>query len=317
MKHQYLPKQLLIMALFGTLTSCGGGDGSDVAGIGGTGIRTAGTITAFGSIFVNGIEFETGLAAISLDDNPGAENQLRLGMVVVVDGTVDAGGTTGTAINVSFDDEVQGPVTDIVTDPRNLTKTLTVLDVQVQVDSASTVFDEVTFDTLALNDVVEVSGFVDGAGVIQATRIEKKEDFVDGVSELELKGIVSDLSGTTFTLGSFTVDFSAADLSHLPGGVISNGLQVEVKGTLSGSTINATDIEQEDDLFSDDEDKVSLEGVIGNFISNADFTIAGQSVNASSAELKPVDLTLGDGVKVEVEGSITAGVLQAVKVEAD
>lgn len=318
MTAKQLFHSLVLILLGSTLFGCGGGGGGGlVSGIGGTGITASGTITGFGSIFVNGVEFETGAAEVTLDDNTGSEGDLRLGMVVRVQGTVDDSGTRGTASKVEFDDDVQGPLSGpIVAGPDGLSSTFTVLGVGVRADGTKTVFDGVSLDTLAVNDWLEVSGFFDGAGVLQATRIEKKGDFQPTLSEVELKGTVSGLSGTSFTLGSFTVEFAGADLSRVPGGVITDGLPVEVKGTLSGTTITANRIAQEDDLFGDDEAKVSLEGIVSNFVSNSSFTVAGQAVNASAAIFEPAGLVLADGVEVEVEGPIVAGVLQAVKVEA-
>lgn len=318
MNPKYMLQAFVLVFVIGILVACGGSGGgfATVGGIGGTGISASGTITGFGSIFVNGIEFETDSAAISLDDNPGIESDLKLGMVVLVDGTLDASGTTGTATNVRFDDEVQGPISNIANGPDGLVKTLTILGIQVAVEKATTVFDDVTFDTLAINDVVEVSGFVDNAGLLRATRIEKKENFVAGASEIELKGVVSGLSGTTFSLGSFSVNFGGADLSGVPGGVIVNGMEVEVKGTLNGTTITASRVKDDDDLFDANEVKVSLEGIITDFISNSNFRVAGQQVNASRATFDPTNLVLGNGVEVEVEGPIENGILQAIKVEA-
>ncbi|MCU7855552.1 MAG: hypothetical protein KZQ79_07650, partial [Candidatus Thiodiazotropha sp. (ex Lucinoma borealis)] len=59
-------------ALIATLYSCGGGGGSQVAdgGIGGTGV-SMGRVTGFGSIFVNGIEFETDNASFTVNDVSG------------------------------------------------------------------------------------------------------------------------------------------------------------------------------------------------------------------------------------------------------
>jgi hypothetical protein len=301
------------------LSGCGGGSSSvaNNGGIGGTGVTAAGTITAFGSIFVNGVEFETSNSSINIDDQNAAENDLKLGMFVTVTGTVDANGTTGTATSVIFDDDIQGRISSITVDPDGLSKTLTVFDQIILADKASTTYQNVTFNNLAVDDVIEVSGFLDNAGVLHATRIEKNEDFVVGVSKVELKGIVSGLSGTTFTLGSFSVDFSGpVDLSGVSGNVIANGMQVEVEGTLNGTTISATRIEEEDDLFDDDETKVSLEGIITNFAGNSSFRIAGQQIDASTASLEPAGLILSNGIIVEVEGPVIGSVLQATKIEA-
>ena len=58
-----------ISALFSVflLISCGSGGGGGMTaggGIGGTGIISQGAVSAFGSIFVNGTEFDTSNAAI-------------------------------------------------------------------------------------------------------------------------------------------------------------------------------------------------------------------------------------------------------------
>ena len=69
-------------------SSAGGIDGTDGGGIDGTGMPF-GTITGFGSVLVNGIEFSTGNATIKLDDSSAAQSSLRVGRVVCVDGSID------------------------------------------------------------------------------------------------------------------------------------------------------------------------------------------------------------------------------------
>ena len=61
----------------------GGGGGLAGGGIGGTGV-TSGAISGFGSVFVNGIEFETAGTSFDVDDDPAAvEGDLGIGMVAV------------------------------------------------------------------------------------------------------------------------------------------------------------------------------------------------------------------------------------------
>jgi hypothetical protein len=302
------------------LAGCGGGGGGDgdvgdVAGIGGTGFILAGPIDGFGSIFVNGIEIETDTSEIDLDGQSGSEDDLRLGMYVVVTGTVDDSGQRSEASLVSYDDDLQGPISAISANSVGDQKTLAILGVQVIVDKLVTVFDDVSYESLAVGDVVEVSGYVESADTIRATRIEKKEDFVAGVSEVELKGSVTGLAGTTFTINSFTVDASSADLSDLPGATLRNGQFVEVKGTLNGNTIIATRIELEDDDF-DDTDNFSIEGIVSNFSSNASFKVADTQVDAGNAVFTPAGLNIANGMEVQAEGSIINGVLVADRVES-
>ena len=298
-------------------TGIGTGGGGNVAGIGGTGITTTGTITGFGSIFVNGIEFDTGSARISLDDSPGGEDDLGLGMVVTVTGTVDDSGRRGVAEQVVFDDAVQGPVATITPSPDGQRKTLAVLGVRVLAERASTVFEHTGFDSLQPGDVVEVSGFVNGDGLLHATRIEKKIALRPGESEIERKGVISglDTAAQRFTLDGLTVDYRNAELKDLPGG-LADGQAVEVKGSLAGGLIQATRIEAEDEPLSGASGRVSLEGLVSDFVSRDDFRVNGQRVDASQARLEPAGLVLANGREVEVEGTLVDGVLKAEKVEA-
>src|SRR5512134_3185590 len=74
-------------ALAAVLVACGGGEG----GIGGTGGAdvSVGSITAFGSVWVNGVEYQTNASTtIRIDDNVRPESELRVGMVARVDGSI-------------------------------------------------------------------------------------------------------------------------------------------------------------------------------------------------------------------------------------
>ena len=110
LKKYFLP--LLVLVLFVAGCGGGGGGGSSLAGggIGGTGI-TSGTITGFGSVFVNGVEFETDGSSFDVDDNIGTDQDvLGLGMVVTITGSINPDGVTWTALSILYDDEVEGPI---------------------------------------------------------------------------------------------------------------------------------------------------------------------------------------------------------------
>ena len=326
-RHQLTKIFVLIITCLAIVSCSGGGGGSSDGGgggIGGTGVSARGSIDGFGSIFVNGIRYETTGANIFLDDNSATEDMLALGMVVNVEGTINSDGITGIAATVTYDDDVQGPVSGLSLSNDGDQLTFSVFGITVIANRATTVFDDVTFATLANNDLVEVSGLVNSLGDLIASRIEKKENFIADSSEIELKGIVSNASLTSFTLaGVYTVNIDGAtDLSDLPGGSVTNGLQVEVKGTLNsgGDTITATRIKDEDDFFgsaNNNNIEVSLEGIIANFNSSADFEVAGIPVNASSALLIPASLVLRNNLPIEVEGNIVNGVLIATEIEIE
>lgn len=311
----------LTLAGLPLIAACGGG-GEQLAGIDGRGapapvassVVTRGTITGFGSVIVNGVRYDTSSAVFTIDGEAGTESDLAVGDVVVIEATIDGSGNAF-ADTVVFDDAVEGPISalDLAAD------TLTVLGQLVRIDGATSFDDDImprSLEGLAVNEVVEVSGFVLADGSITATRIERK---VPG-GELELTGIVSNAGATTFEVNGFVVDFSAAVLTGFPNGTPEDGQRVEAKGDELGPNdeLLATEVELEDGGLFDGGDQAEVEGFITLFNSAADFEVEGIRVrttaqtefeNGSSA-----DLALNR--KVEVEGEIDAdGVLVAERIE--
>lgn len=87
--------------------SGGGGDTGDTsAGISGSG-KAIGVITQFGSIFVNGVEYDTSEAIIIVNGVIATEDDLGVGMVVFIQGTVNEDGVTGVAEVVIVDDNLK------------------------------------------------------------------------------------------------------------------------------------------------------------------------------------------------------------------
>lgn len=335
----FLLLYLLITGLL--LAACGGSGGGGVSlaggGIGGTGITTSGTVTGFGSVFVNGIEFDTSGTSFDVDDDPAAgQDDLGIGMVVTVIGTVNDDGVSGSADSIEYDEEIEGPVTSdpsiplgtgtdptIGEDADGQTKTFTVFDLKVVVDRNSTIFVNTDYSNLAKDDIVEVSGLFDEFGNLVATRLENKGVLGVG-TEVEVKGTVSGCGGNctgSFTLGTLDVTYDGlTDLTGIPAGVVTDGQFVEVKGFLTPpSSIAASRIELEDEGFGDEVDNISIEGIVTDFNSIGDFKVSGQQVDASGAGVvfQPTSLadSIGNGGEVEVEGLIAGGVLQANGVE--
>src|SRR5690242_10772242 len=161
----------ILAAAMVALAACDGA--TDVAGIQGTGspspAAVQGPITGFGSIFVDGIEYSTAAAQITVDGHAATEAQLRAGQVVTVNGTQNADGKTGTATQVTFVDDVQGPVTAV-----DLTSnTFVVLGQTVRVTTATLLdanIQPADVTGLTAGVVVEVSGFRDASGTIVASQ---------------------------------------------------------------------------------------------------------------------------------------------------
>jgi len=333
MKHPDIKTLLLGLLIALGIPACGGGGGSaaSLAGIGGTGITSTGTITGFGSIFVNGVEYQSGSANVTIDGTSANDTALKLGMVVTVKGSIDSSGTRGTADSIMNSAELKGPITaPPLTDPNNMQrKTLTVMGKSVIVDAVSTTFDgNFTFNTIAQNNVVEVNGFIDANGALLATRIEKKGDFSTSTI-VEAKGNISAfcpptiIPCTSFSLDNvLTVNYDPTTLDLASLNILqklTTGSLVKVKGNYnsSGNTINATKFEAEDTgIPQEDGARVELQGVISQFNSPSTvFLVNGQKVDASQAALKPTNLNLANGITVEVEGSISNGTIIASEIK--
>ena len=327
------------------LASCGGGGGGQVAegGIGGTGIST-GSVTGFGSIWVNGVEFSTaGARVIEEDDLAGAvilntdesddptelAPYLSEGMVVTVTGTINDDGLTGTAETISYEDILEGP---IVGTPSGNTLNVLGQTVNVVIGETKYACDEsyvicplTGFSDLKDRQVVEISGYIDGSGVITAGYIELQEDdYTDGLDEFEIKGTASVVDAVTFNIGGLSIITTNT--------VGLNGEFVEAKGTfLSASTrLTASEVELEDESFDDDNAayegyKIELEGlIVGSGCSGAitcSFTLRGVTVfvdsntvySGSAGSYSSSDLI--DGSKIEAEGVLQGGVLLANEIE--
>ena len=314
------------------LASCGGGGGggsTQSAGIGGTGI-VAGKTTGFGSIYVNGDRYTTLNSKFIVDgDDTLTEDDLEVGMYVRLRVKTLDGNFTGEALEVIYDDEVQGPVVGILPAcpcPGETQRTFSVYGQNVTIDETSTIFDGTSFEGLSNGDLVEISGFRTADDKITATYVEDKGPLVLG-SEVELRGIITGYTagmpesfGIT-TAPGITIEVGGGVVKDPPGLVLQDNLYVEVEATyddLDPSTVQAVKIEEEDDDLGSDLNDISLQGVISNFTSVSDFEIDGQPINAFGATPMPANaLTLLDnGVEVEVEGNIDGfGVLIADELE--
>ena len=283
---------------------------------------SSGTVTGFGSVFVNGMEFNTSNSTVMLNGIPGPDESmdphrgLMLGMVVEVTGMFDSNGTTGTATSITFKDNLEGPVGSI-TSVNATTNRLVVLGQPVIVDGA-TAFEGTTFANLAVGNVIEVSGLTDNMGIIHATFVElKASNFVPGM-EIEVKGTIQNLdSGAkTFQINALNVDF--ASVMNSPIGVPANGQFVEVKGTsFAGNELIADSVEIEDDTLGIMEaNDARVEGFVTAMISPSQFTLGVRPVQTMASTVFEGG-TAGNmalGKEVEVDGVLTGGMLTATKV---
>jgi len=312
-------RNLLALAVVLTVAGCGGGGGSDagnpapppVGGIDRGGVAV-GPIGGFGSVIVNGVEFDTSNAVFTVDGGPAGQDDLAVGQVVLVKGEIDDGGLTGTADSVGYDAAVEGPIA--VGSLDQVAQTFRVMGVPVRV-TATTVFDDQiqprSLAGLAEGNVVEVSGLPDADGFIRATRIDLTASDV-----FELKGFVANLDtgAFTFELGSQTVDYSMAQLDDFGPGGPANGDFVEAKGeafTIEGALF-ATRVQRQDELSGDDlgedGDDVDIEGYVNGFRSPSDFDVLGIRIRTDAATRyqggTAADIALN--VRLQAEGHLQA-----------
>jgi hypothetical protein len=309
-----------ILSILLAVSGCGGGGGDMVAGggTGGTGV-SFGTVTDFGSVFVNGVEFSTNGATIRRDDSPISESELRRGMTVEVQGTISSS-VSGSATSVEVEEAARGRV-ESKTGTASA-GTLVVLGQTVLVDD-TTLFDNnvPSFAGINVGDLLEVHGLRRADGTIAATFIEKKTAPV----VFAVRGTVANhnAAARTFTIGALTVNYNGANINDMPvpSGSNWNGLFVEVKGnTCAGNpvcgTLTATKVEPEG-LGMANAARAEVEGFVTALVSTSDFTVNSQRVvtTGSTVFAGGLQSEIVVGTKLEVEGSLSGGVLTATKVK--
>ncbi len=312
---------LSLLALTYFLTACSGGSASNSdGGIEGTGapVASAGAISSFGSVFVNGIEFETNTSNIIIDDEGSQpESALQVGMLVLVRGTLDDSGTTGSAISITFETRLQGPATAVSIDGDS--GSLTILGVEVIV-TEETVIDADTLSSLSDGQVLSVSGFTFDNSIV-ATRIDLISNSYSNGDRLEIDGTIAevDSANSRFRLNTLWVDFSSANILPASISSLEPGLLVDVRGSGfdSHDRLQAIRVKVKNGEFDfESGDSIELEGIVSDFVSNAEFELAGTPVNALNATFNKGSATdIANGIHLEVEGIIdTDGILQATTV---
>ncbi|MDY6994017.1 MAG: DUF5666 domain-containing protein, partial [Pseudomonadota bacterium] len=273
MNIKLLPYFGLLFLLLG-LSTCGGGEGSQLAGggIGGTGM-SIGPISGFGSIFVNGIQYDTTEATIVVNEQHVDETQLQLGMVVRIEG--DIAEDNGIAHHIEFNSNVKGPIEQLDTDNNHLS----VLGQSIFVDNVTQFKGVNALDELKLNDPVEVSGLNDAEGNIVATWIKT---LTMPPSQVEVSGRVQQFNSAaqTFKLGNLLVDFSALRTLEHP---IENNMRVEVRGRLASDNQLHADQLRPAPHFSrlDSGHRLSLKGFITQMSTANQFEVAQQTVRTT------------------------------------
>lgn len=312
-----------IVGLLWLLGGCGGSDAPSVSASGsgsGSGSASAsGTVTGFGSVFVNGKRFETSAASFMVDGQSGNQNDLKLGMTVTVDGSFN--GDQRSANSVRQKDAVEGLVQSVAADGLSLV----VMGQTVMVDEITIIDNNISGrdvrNLVVGADAVEVNGHIRPNGVIQATFIEKK---LVGTVTPEVRGYVSNHTdgAKMFSIGGLTVNYATALINDMPAPTGSNwnGLLVEAKGTLFNAvttTLTATKVEPEQDGIGNNVDELEVEGFVTQVLGSGDFFIGrthGQTTSATEFRGGTID-EIVVGAKVSAEGRWANDILTAKHVK--
>ena len=300
---------LLSVLISVLLTSCSGGESG--TGITGSDPKVSvGVITGFGSVFVNGVEFDTSHAQINVNESDATEQDLSIGMVVAVVGSADRAGVVGKADAVYYESEVRGIVSQ-----NNQDGTLDIMGQMVKYDT-ETVFESDDDTVTVIEDipegaVVEVSGYRTGDNTLHATHMTLVSNTYTTGAELTVKGVVTTgLSNGKFSMGSLTIAVdSSTQFAGIPNQQLTPGTVIKVKsirGVLNNE-LQADIIESGTSDYVSVGDTVDIEGLVMNAgVTPSEFLLNGFRVYFSNQTKfnGGTASDLADGVKAEVEGML-------------
>ncbi|MCP4038169.1 MAG: hypothetical protein GY733_14610 [bacterium] len=244
-----------------------GYSGGDESGIGGTGVF--GTITAFGSICVNGLRVHYDQQTpIYIDGQPAAIESLAIGQVVAVQAT--GHGDELQALHVEIRRALEGPVNRIDAEAG----LLYVMDSPVALNPEALAAGP----ELRVGTRVSVSGLRRGDGVVVASRLASAgEGERDSIS-----GIVRRNANAEFTVGGTRISYAGepdeGEFVHV------TGRYVAAQGIFEAATVSRTP------LLDPDVERLSVEGYLQELKGDGRVFLPGVEVERDSLE-RAVDPT--------------------------
>ncbi|MDH3387683.1 MAG: DUF5666 domain-containing protein [Gammaproteobacteria bacterium] len=300
-------KGLVSTGMIAMLVACGGGGGrSDDNAVTSVPVVARGVITQLGSIWVNGVEYETPNGnSYASDDSISTVADYKVGQFVRIRGRRNANGISGIADEVEYEAEIEGAA-DGNGDINGV----------VIMRTPNTNAPGIP-DPLSNGIRYEVSGIWVNDTTIEATFI-KVDDDGDGIDEIKgfvqavVPGISLTVHGVVYSYGGPTV-VSAGDF-----------VEVHFTGTV------ASMVEFEDEFNDDNEgQEVEFEGAVNldpvdlaTCPAGADFLIDATCIDWDSVPASgwmdglADELDMVSGIRVEAEGHFNAaGLLIAEKIK--
>lgn len=280
-----------------------GGTGSPSApGTGGTGISSHGSISAFGSVVVNGIHFDETAARIQIDGSDAGRAALRLGMVAGVQGERYTGGLTGRADAIEVWSIARGQVT--ASQPGQFT----LMGMSIGV-LGSTFLDGVGGAGPSVGQWVAVWGLQADtqASAWTATRVE----MVSPSNRVVVTGLVSG-SRDNVTLNGIPLKGDEAKNLHKGSVTRIDGKSEPGDARVEVLSRHRLDVRSE---TASPSTLVEIEGVVTSLLGNNRFLLGPFTVDASG--LPSGYAKLKAGMKIEVYGTWQGQVLQATEFELE
>lgn len=315
----------LILAILSPLlflSSCGDSTSDILAGggIGGTGYTSSGTITAFGSVVVNGVTFDTTEAIVSIGgQEKGTGNQvvlnyLDIGKVVLVEGKGDVESSSGIARRVMYSPNVVGPVS-AASDIGQKIRMFKILG-QTIIANSETIFSSGSLESIREDNLLEVSGLVDDEGRIRATYIKRIANSYELGAEVEVKGFIQnlDLANKTFQINELQISYGQAQMVNLGEGGIEAGLQVHVRGRIAEhNQVYASEIRLAEENRIANAEWADIEAFITDFAAEDDFSVGlfRVRVRENARFMNGERRDLRKGIKIRIRGKVMNKVMWA------
>jgi len=247
-------------------------------GIGGTGI--VGIVTAFGSIWVNGVEVQYDDKTQVANNNAAAKaGELAIGQVVVVEAQGNDSQLQAKKISMIY------ATTGEVTAVEENTGKLTVLGQSVMINSQTAKQDGQLFK---VGDQIKVSGLRMSSGEIIASHIVR----TNAIAEPNLVGPITAIHGKQIEIYDLKIEVATTE-------GLSLGQEVAVAGTMNGTILSAREVvpSPAKQLYGRTE-KINLQGYVGAATKEGQIKIGDLEIEVMNPEknkLNPGDLVQVSG----------------------
>ena len=305
-------KHIFTFSALTILTACGGSEqkeqpildavNSSVESVSPKLVVTQGVITGFGSIYVDGVKYNTDTSNIMKNGLSTQLSALSVGMKISFSAQENDSGEW-IAQDVEYDTEIEGTIQSI----DRSTGQLLIANTVVYYNDL-THFIDTSEALISVGQRVEISGYPQADGTFLASYIEADTD-VNNDDHEYTAGIVSNLdeAALQFTINNVVIDYSSAVLD----GLLTNDTYVKVEGNLLGDVMVATEVDArtvEESLDVDDDSvlRYEIEGLITQ-ISATSMGVNGQVFDfADNIDVEGTllnDLTVGMFVEVYINNN--------------